>query len=147
MSTHEEIRVAAERVEEFFTRRPAESSAEELCARLTDARKVVVAYLALVNNTPSEVAESAAGEIADFYDRPVVSETVCVIVEKYLSQAKASIQRHMPPVNERLLDLVNAVGTCHCEDVLVDGKLMNWFDARDQAFAIAEIRAALEARP
>ena len=103
---------------------------------LIDAIAAYESELALVNLAPTEAANAAADELGVF--------SFGNTKEDERNRMAAIIQRHTPPVNERLLALVNAVddtvaGLC-CDDVLVDGVLVNWFDARKEALAALEAK-------
>ena len=99
---------------------------------LIDAIAAYESELALVNLAPTEAANAAADELGVF--------SFGNTKEDERNRMTEIIQRNMPPVNERLLALVDAVGVQHCNDVIVDGKPMNWFDARKEALAALEAK-------
>ena len=141
MATTEEIRAAVHRVKRHEAGNDVYGpSAEQLAI---DRTVICDAYLTLINRTPTEAVQAAVEEIIEAVhsDNWMVKEDC---THEFIQAVTPIIQRHTPPVNERLLALVNAVddtvaGLC-CDDVLVDGVLVNWFDARKEALAALEAK-------
>lgn len=111
------------------------------------------AYLTLINRTPSESAKAAAEAVYyDLVGRKGVGNELEECDEEIQGEIKeviaAIIQRHMPPVNERLLDsLVDVI------DMLTNPKRAGYQNVNPESLmpvinariAIAEARSAREA--
>ena len=135
-----DIKAAAERLLRGTVEKYSDGTASRI-APSPDTRLVAEAYLTLINRTPSEAAKAAAEEIVHH---------LCIENAIITLELAAIIQRHIPPVNERLL---NAISLCShvCDNLSHERKYQHGSNKtcpveRIVQSAIAEARAALEGK-
>ena len=114
--------------------------------RMANCRESIAAYdseLALINRTPSEAAKAAESEIIQRSD-----ELADAIADGLPAGEIASIiQRHTPPVNERLFDALADLTDMLTNPLREGFALVNpesLLPIQEARKAIAEARAALE---
>ena len=127
-------------------------AANGLVNHFRDAGIVAEAYLEIINRSPSEAARAAATDVNDWLvnQRGVGEFLTRMDDDKYAVFEKellSIIQRHIPPVNERLLEAAKAVYAQIGNHAPAIKRHAVTPGARDGLRdAIAEARAALEGK-